>query len=98
MSTPVFCAVKETKGSLREELLTRGYVIAFFISHSKYKFRFCFSEEEVEAERKAARQMHERLGKYGYSNLGTFLKFPTCHTQASVAVPIALKSFLSFAI
>lgn len=30
MSTPVFCAVKETKGSLREELLTRGYVIAFF--------------------------------------------------------------------
>lgn len=55
MSTPVFCSVKETKGSLREELLTRGYVIAFFISHSKYKFRFCFSEEEVEAERKAAR-------------------------------------------
>ena len=26
--------------------------------------------------------------------LGMFLKFPTCHTQASVAVPIALKSFL----
>lgn len=55
MSTPVFCSVKETKGSLREELLTRGYIIAFFISHNKYKFRFCFSEEEVEAEHKAAR-------------------------------------------
>lgn len=69
MSTPVFCSVKETKGSLREELLTRGYIIAFFISHNKYKFRFCFSEEEVEAEHKAARQMHERLGKYGYSKM-----------------------------
>lgn len=69
MSTPVFCSVKETKGSLSEDLLTRGYVIVFFISHSKYKFRFCFSEEEVEAECKAARQMYERLGKYGYSKM-----------------------------
>jgi len=69
MSTPVFCSIKEIEGSVKESLQTRGYVIVAGYSHRKHKYRFCFSEEEVEAERIAAQQMHKHLGKYGYNSL-----------------------------
>lgn len=54
---------------MKESLQTRGYVIVAGYSHRKHKYRFCFSEEEVEAERIAAQQMHKHLGKYGYNSL-----------------------------
>ena len=69
MSTPVFCSIEEIKGSVKEALQTRGYVIVAGYSHRKHKYRFCFSEEEVEAERIAAQQMYKHLGKYGYNKL-----------------------------
>lgn len=36
MSTPVFCSIEEIKGSVKEALQTRGYVIVAGYSHRSW--------------------------------------------------------------